>query len=291
MANLNLSFDELASVICLAIHLGTADDEFSDQEGKAIIDALTDQYNFEGKTDLFKQYWDKACKMDPEDAIRHLQSFGPAEKQWASNFFAKVIVADDNLEESEKDLYWHIQNVCDLPDNNLSGDDSNSSNFTEGEVFPIIRYRKVNGSIYDGLVEYLQLSSNVRNNIFTYFGDPETLTFFRVSEPLTKLRSLMDLDVENRLILIYCQDKFLSKLVPNKTASLLTAEDVNSPLLFAIEDREKGLHGFSSPEQVKQLLRSLRSLCGASFMIDGERNEALSDRYLHLALTELGDIQ
>ena len=49
MTYLNLSYEDLASVICLAIHLANADGNIDDTESAAIIKALTDQYNFEGK--------------------------------------------------------------------------------------------------------------------------------------------------------------------------------------------------------------------------------------------------
>ena len=119
MAHLNLNYDELASVLCLAFHLAGADDHFDDREKLAIYKALTDQYDFEGKDDLLNEYITSASEMKLIDALKYVSDFGPAEKQWASNFFVKTIIADKELTEEEKQLYWKIQEMCDLPDNNL----------------------------------------------------------------------------------------------------------------------------------------------------------------------------
>lgn len=120
MARLNLSYDELTAVLCLAFHLANADGRIDECEAQAILKALTDQYNFEDKDDLLKEYLESAYEMKPADALVHLAGFGLAEKQWASNFFVKTIVADNELTEDEKELYWKIQELCKLPDHNLS---------------------------------------------------------------------------------------------------------------------------------------------------------------------------
>ncbi len=120
MAHLNLNYDELTSVLCLALHLANADGNIDDTESKAILKALTDQYDFDDKEDLLKEYLADAFKMEPAEALIHLAAFGQEEKQWASNFFVKTIVADNELTEDEKQLYWKIQDLCKLPDHNLS---------------------------------------------------------------------------------------------------------------------------------------------------------------------------
>ncbi|MBR3405552.1 MAG: TerB family tellurite resistance protein [Bacteroidales bacterium] len=119
MTYLNLSYEDLASVLCLAIHLADADGNIDDTESAAIIKALTDQYNFEGKDDLLKEYLDSAFKMEPAEALIHVAAFDANAKQWTSNFLVKTIVADNVLTDREKELYWKIQELCKLPDNNL----------------------------------------------------------------------------------------------------------------------------------------------------------------------------
>ena len=106
MATLNLSYEDLASVICLAVHLANADGNVTDDEMEAIVRSITDQYNFEGKQDLLKEYINDGMNMQPQEALKRIAAFGPTEKQWTSNFFVKTIVADGNLEENEKSLYW-----------------------------------------------------------------------------------------------------------------------------------------------------------------------------------------
>ena len=112
MATLNLSYEDLASVICLAVHLANADGNVTDDEMEAIVKAITDQYNFEGKQDLLKEYINDGMNMQPQEALKRIAAFGPTEKQWTSNFFVKTIVADGNLEENEKSLYWDIMDKC-----------------------------------------------------------------------------------------------------------------------------------------------------------------------------------
>ena len=119
MATLNLSYEDLASVICLAVHLANADGNVTDDEMEAIVRSITDQYNFEGKQDLLKEYINDGMNMQPQEALKRIAAFGPTEKQWTSNFFVKTIVADGNLEENEKSLYWDIMDKCGLPDHNL----------------------------------------------------------------------------------------------------------------------------------------------------------------------------
>lgn len=119
MAHLNLSYEDLASVICIAACIAGVDGSADDSEVAAIIKSLTDQYNFEGQADLLRSYLADGSHMDPNDAVRRIAAFGPVEKQWASNFFAKTIVADNVLDEREKALYWKVMDICGLPDNNL----------------------------------------------------------------------------------------------------------------------------------------------------------------------------
>lgn len=120
MAHLHLSYDELTAVLCLAFNLANADGRIDDSEAAAILKALTDQYDFEGKGELLDEYLTSAYEMKPVEALQHLAGFGLAEKQWASNFFVKTIVADNVLTDEEKELYWKIQDICKLPDHNLS---------------------------------------------------------------------------------------------------------------------------------------------------------------------------
>lgn len=121
MAYLNLSYEDLASVICLAASIAEADGNTADSEVEAIIGALTEQFNFTGREDLLKAYLSDGVNMNPNDAARRVAAFGPTEKQWTSNFLVKTAVADGELADQEKDLYFKIQEICGLPDHNLSG--------------------------------------------------------------------------------------------------------------------------------------------------------------------------
>lgn len=119
MVTLNLSYNDLAAVICLAAHLANADGEITEDEINAIIKELTDQYDFEGENDLLNEYLKDGMSMEPMEAARLIAAFNPVAKQWTSNFFAKTVAADGELSDKEKSLYWEIQDRCGLPDNNV----------------------------------------------------------------------------------------------------------------------------------------------------------------------------
>lgn len=120
MAYLNLSYEDLASVICLAALIAEADGNTDDSEVASIISSLKEQFNFEGRDDLLRSYLQDGVNMDTNQAARRVAAFGPVEKQWTSNFLVKTAIADNELAEKEKQLYFKIQEICGLPDHNLS---------------------------------------------------------------------------------------------------------------------------------------------------------------------------
>ena len=303
MAQLNLSFEDLASVICLACHIGNADGDFTEGEMTAIIQALTEQYNFSGREDLLKSYVNAGMNMQPMDAIKHIAAFGPAEKQWASNFFVKVAVADGNLEESEKSLYWDIMDKCGLPDHNLESGSSSSapSNNTqptkteaslERQTCVTVNYKRVQGDICDGSIQYVQYDrgKNVRDNVFHWFDDAETLQFFRRSNTLAGINEKLGLAAGWKLIMVYARKEYWADPKLNRVGSVVAEEEVYGPVFFVLENEDKALMGFNYKSFIQRFIEILNSLDG-SIMVSGEDNPELSRRYLVTALTELGRLR
>ena len=115
MAHLNLNYDELTAIISIGISLMGIDGYRDKREAMDLIKSVTDQYNFEDKVDLLESYLEDAEKMDSAVAIYLLKKVGIAEKQFASNLFANIIIADGELDPSEKEAYLQLVDVCELP--------------------------------------------------------------------------------------------------------------------------------------------------------------------------------
>ena len=295
MAHLNLSFEDLASVICLACHLGNADGDFSEDEMKGIITALGEQYNFEGREDLLRQYINAGFEMNPQEALRRISAFGPAEKQWTSNFFVKTIVADGNLEESEKSLYWDIMEKCGLPEHNLDSGENNSSNAPKesplaNQVCISFTPRLVSGEVSDTTIDFVEYpfdEANLRDAIFEWFCNPETLQFCRRGNVINALNEELGLQNGWHFLLVYArQDHWLHPYV-NKAATLIADGDtVYGPALLLVEGDGKVAKGCQFESFVSAALGKLYNLDN-NFLIAGEDSPALTRRYLVTALSAL----
>lgn len=290
MAHLNLSYEDLCAVICLSLHLANADGNVSDKECEAIIKAITDQYDFSGRDDLLREYLGDGQNMEPQDALQRIKNFGPAEKQYTSNFFAKTIVADGQLDENEKDLYWQIQDVCGLPENDLAGNSGASSAPTASsnatgyaaDVCVVIRYQLYQQGIYDGRIQFWTYNGNVKNNIFDFYNNPERLYFFRTGGEITYLDNMLHnmgkLPSNRHLVMIYNPEY---KITPNKAGSIVAKEPVFGEVFFAVEGPDKDLHGFPTRASISDFLRLLDALGSAQggLLVQGENNPSLSRRY------------
>lgn len=300
MATLNLSYEDLASVICLAVHLANADGNVSDQEMEAIVKAITDQYNFEGRQNLLKEYINDGMAMSPQVALQRIAAFGPVEKQWTSNFFVKTIVADGNLEENEKSLYWDIQEKCGLPDHNLESDSSSSSNASaqdneaqmERQTCVTVNYRRAYDNICDGSVTYVQYDCgvNVRDKVFAWFSDAETLQFHRRSGTLDALNAKLGLAGGWKLIMVYAKKEYWAKPNLNRVGTVVAEEDIYGPVFFVLENEDKTLMGFNYKSFIGKLLLGLKDI-DKSILVQGEENEGLSNRYMLTAFTALEDLR
>ncbi len=296
MAHLNLSFEDLASVICLACYLGNADGNFSEEEMTAILKAITEQYNFEGREDLLRQYINAGFDMNPQEALRRVAAFGPEEKQWTSNFFVKTIVADNNLEESEKSLYWDIMEKCGLPDNNLSGDSESSAPAESHLKYQVcIAFQPVHVAedVYDTRIDFVKYpfeQENLRNDLFHWFNNPETLQFCRRSKVLDALNKQLGLDNGWHLLLVYAKPEHWYKPGPNKAATLIDGEDkVFGPALLLVEGEGKVAKGCQFESFAKTIFEALFNLDN-NFLVSGEEARAVTVRYLATALTALKEM-
>lgn len=296
MVHLNLSFEDLASVICLACYLGNADGNFSEEEMTAILKAITEQYNFEGREDLLRQYINAGFDMNPQEALRRVAAFGPEEKQWTSNFFVKTIVADNNLEESEKSLYWDIMEKCGLPDNNLTGDSQSSApkeRPLKNQVCISFTPVHVSKDVYDTRIDFEEFpfeAENIRNDIFDWFRNPETLQFCRRSNVLDAINKELGLENGWHLLMVYAKPGHWMRPCPNKAATMIDGEDkVFGPALLLAEGEGKVAKGCQFESFISTILGALYKLDN-NFLISGEDSPALTRRYLATALTALEEM-
>lgn len=294
MATLNLSYEDLASVVCLAVHLANADGNVADEEKAAILKAITDQYDFEGKQDLLQELLNDGIAMSPQVALQHISEFGAVEKQWTSNFFVKTIVADGNLEENEKSLYWDIQEKCGLPDHNLEGGSSsgaaaqNSDVQLDRQTCVTIGYRRVKDAVCDGEVSFVQYDRNVnvREKVFAWFQDAEALQFQRTSKNLDHINARLNLAGDWKLIMVYAAKDYWADPKLNRAGSVIAGGDVFGPVFFVLENKDKTLMGFNYKSFIKALLTELYALDNG-MLVSGEDAPNLSGRYFLTALTAL----
>ena len=282
MALPNLTYDELTAIIHLAAHIANADGQFTEDEMANLLGYLTEIYNFEGQEDLLKSYLVDANNMDTGTAVELLGGVGDVEKQFASNMFVKVIAADGNADESEKELYFKLMDICSLPDHNLTANPEASA---ITPIFPVIHYKNVFNLYLDGEVLYPQIAEDTRNKIFELF-DAETLSFWRNSSGLNFLNDKLKQDGKY-LIMIFNKDNN----IPNKIGTLLADnEPVNGPILFAWEDDKKMLYGFESKEDVKYLLELLDSITEGMLLLDNSKNSSLAQKNFQAALSNLENL-
>lgn len=297
MATLNLSYEDLASVICLASHLANADGDVSEVEMEAIVKAIIDQYNFEGKADLLNEYINDGTKMDPQEALRRIAAFGPVEKQWTSNFFVKTIVSDGNLTESEKSLYWDIMDKCGLPDHNLESDNTAAAPEDDRQLkfqtCVVVEYTRVQGDILDGTVKFPQFerkgAAAMRSDLFGWFG-LDSLQFERVSDVLDSMNEHLGMKAGWKLIMVYGKAEQWASPKINQVGTYVAGEDVYGPVFFLLENDKKELMGFNYKSFIKTLLDMFNGM-GDSIMVSGEHNPELSRRYLITALTKLNSLE
>ena len=297
MAQLNLSFEDLASVICLACHLGNADGDFSEEEMKGILAALGEQYNFQGREDLLRQYINAGFDMNPQDALRRIAAFGPVEKQWASNFFVKTIVADGNLEESEKSLYWDIMEKCGLPEHNLDGGSNESSAPKESplqyQTCIAFTPHRVNDEIVDTSIEFVEFpfdQENLRNDIFTWFSNPETLQFCRRGEVIDALGEALGLQNGWHVLMVYAKANHWRNPYINKVATMIDGtETVYGPALLLAEGEGKVAKGAQFASFISTILGKLYEMDN-NLLVYGEDSPALTRRYMVTALSALEDL-
>jgi len=127
--NINLTDLDLMAMFRVAQEIAHADGDITPIEGEIFIKYAAPLGMSQGRMDRFIN---SATRMDLEDAYETLKELEPELKQYASNFFAEVALADGDVSDEENDIYANVMETCDLPFTTI-GQDSDTDTATESK--------------------------------------------------------------------------------------------------------------------------------------------------------------
>ena len=127
--NINLTDLDLMAMFRVAQEIAKTDGDITTSEAEVFIKYAAPLNMNQGRMDRFIN---SAMKMDLEDAYETLKELEPELKQYASNFFAEVALADGDVSDEENDIYANVMEICDLPFTTI-GQDSNTDTATESK--------------------------------------------------------------------------------------------------------------------------------------------------------------
>ena len=122
--NINLTDLDLMAMFRVAQEIAHADGDITPIEGEIFIKYAAPLGMSQGRMDRFIN---SATRMDLEDAYETLKELEPELKQYASNFFAEVALADGDVNDEENDIYANVMEICDLPFTTIGQDNSNNT--------------------------------------------------------------------------------------------------------------------------------------------------------------------
>ena len=122
--NINLTDLDLMAMFRVAQEIAHADGDITPIEGEIFIKYAAPLGMSQGRMDRFIN---SATRMDLEDAYETLKELEPELKQYASNFFAEVALADGDVSDEENDIYANVMEICDLPFTTIGQDNSNNT--------------------------------------------------------------------------------------------------------------------------------------------------------------------
>lgn len=110
---MTVDLDNLAAIYHLAKGLTAADGEVKDEEIKPLWEFF--QTFGEMSSGVMHFIISNGDKMSFEQACTNIAGLDEGAKQQISNLFAKIVCADGDLTEDERDLYCQIGELCGLP--------------------------------------------------------------------------------------------------------------------------------------------------------------------------------
>lgn len=122
--NINLTDLDLMAMFRVAQEIAKTDGDITTSEAEVFIKYAAPLNMSQGRMDRFIN---SAMKMDLEDAFDTLKELDPELKQYASNFFAEVALADGDVSDEENDIYANVMETCDLPFTTIGQDSNNTA--------------------------------------------------------------------------------------------------------------------------------------------------------------------
>lgn len=137
------TIETLAGIYRIAKMFMYVDDVYSDDELQPLADFLG---SFDGMDDdSVKQIIAESEKMELAHAVQLLAELDDEGKRQVAELFSRISLADGELADEEKALYWKVRELCGLPD---PGDDSGEEDGDAGEAAPA---GEVGLSTFEGL--------------------------------------------------------------------------------------------------------------------------------------------
>ena len=267
---LNLSFEDLASVISVSLLMAKIDDDFRQEECEAILDTLFKQYNFKGKDDLLRQYFDYANKMDFKEVVQRIAKFGPNEKQFFAEMLARTMAADGKITPDEEELYTKCMNAFSLPDPTAFGVTTVVDNNEIAPTFLSIGFTCYNRNLYYGDICTHQMPSgkNFQLWLFDYMG-AKTITRWTETTCLKILTEKMHLLGGRKLAMIQSdRDKEITS--PNKIARMLSnGTDIRGDVNLCLWTPDNKFAGFTDKSDLIWLVNAIDTIFEGNSLTDG----------------------
>ena len=111
---MNATGEILAAIYRVAKHLIFADDTPKDEEIQPLFDFF--QTFPAVDKELLNKIMGTGEEMDDTRALILIKGLDDDGKQQISNLFAKIICADNELTDKEKELFFKVKDLCELPD-------------------------------------------------------------------------------------------------------------------------------------------------------------------------------
>ena len=111
---MNVTVETLAAIFRVAKHFVFADNEPKDEELKPLFDFFQTFPSID--RDVLNTIIEAGDAMEDTRAIQLVSELDDDGKQQMSNLFAKIICADNELTENEKNLFFMVRDACGLPD-------------------------------------------------------------------------------------------------------------------------------------------------------------------------------
>lgn len=291
---LNLSFEDLASVLSVCFLMAKIDDNFSKEECNAILDTLCKQYNFEGKDDLLKDYVEYANKMDFKEVVRRISAFGPNEKLFLAEMLAKTMAADGKITSDEDELYKKCMEAFSLPDPTAFGVTTVVDNNEIAPTFLSIGFTCYNRNLYYGDICTHQMPSgkNFQLWLFDYMG-AKTITKWTETTILKILTEKMHLLGGRKLAMIQSdRDKEITS--PNKIARMLSnGTDIRGDVNLCLWTPDNKFAGFTDKSDLIWLVNAIDTIFEGNSLTDGSDavkypNE--NEKHLNFALDRINKL-